>query len=83
MVSPASPADVIRLRICRQDFARYARSMKCIQKQLKYHMLARTTLLRGLEFSEKGKRKEAIKAQVDGERYARLYQKYGGKGPIT
>lgn len=54
-----------------------------IQKQLKYHTLARTTLLRGLEASEKGDRREAMKAKVQAEEYARLYHKYGGKGPIT
>ena len=57
--------------------------MKCIQKQLKYHMLARETLLRGLQASESGKRKEAIEAQRLAEQYARLYYKYGGQGRIT
>lgn len=50
---------------------------------MKYRLLARETLLRGLEASSKGKRKKAIAAQVEAEQYVRLYHKYGGEGPIT
>lgn len=55
----------------------------CIQKQLKYHMLAREAALRGLKAAEGGKRKEAIEAQRQAESYVRLYRKYGGAEPIT
>ncbi len=55
----------------------------CIQKQLKYHMRAREAALRGLKAADTGKRKEAIKAQVEAERWLRMYRKYGGTEPIT
>jgi hypothetical protein len=56
---------------------------KCIQKQLKFHTLAREAALRGLKAADEGKRKEAIAAQVEAERYVRMYRKYGGTRPIT
>lgn len=55
----------------------------CIQQQLRCHIEARAAALRGLKHAEDGDRRQALKAQAEAERWYRLYQKYGGKGPLT
>ncbi len=46
-------------------------------------MEARKAAIEGMRLAENGKRREALKAKAEAERWYRLYQKYGGKGPLT
>lgn len=46
-------------------------------------MLAREAALRGLAAMKQNKRKEAIAAQVEAERWYRKYQDWGGNQPLT
>lgn len=54
-----------------------------IQKQLRYHVLAREAALRGIEAAEAGKRKEAIAAQIQADKWLKFYYENGGRGPLT
>lgn len=53
-----------------------------IQQQLKCHIAATAHARTGLKLAKEGKRRQALKAAVEAERWERLYRKYGGKGPI-
>ncbi len=53
-----------------------------IQQQLKCHIEASNHARLGLRLAKAGRRREALKAAVEAERWERLYRRYGGKGPI-
>ena len=72
----ASPVRYVRM-------PRQPKTRPCIQQQLKCHVAAREAALRGMDLAEKGKRRLALKAQAEMERWYRLYRKYGGTRPLT
>jgi hypothetical protein len=53
-----------------------------IQHQLRCHIEACKHARLGLKLAKEGRRRQALKAAVEAERWERLYRKYGGKGPI-
>lgn len=55
----------------------------CIQQQLKCRTMAWQAAKRGLDLAAVGKRRDALKAQAEAERWYRLYRRYGGTGPLT
>lgn len=54
-----------------------------IQQQLKCHVEARRAAIEGRKLAEAGQRRQALKLLAEAECWYRLYQKYGGKGPLT
>lgn len=61
---------------------RQLKTTPCIQKQLGCHVEATRAAIRSIEAAAANKKREALKAKAECDRWYRLYRKYGGTLPL-